>query len=159
MHDSKNLYVAMKHEPDPFREGMSARMERHIPVTEIAIESQYGPHSQGWWMEDMVTGPIYSIGGNYEGKVIVNNLFGMAHSRVKKLEESIEYKVFAVDKKNMEWTSETKIPLAEIGIKAGEIDRLCFNIGAWKKDGWFAWVATGQSIWRVENAGFIRFAR
>ena len=159
MHDSKNLYVAMKHEPDPFREGMSARMERHIPVTEIAIESQYGPHSQGWWMEDMVTGPIYSIGGNYEGKVIVNNLFGMAHSRVKKLEESIEYKVFAVDKKNMEWTSETKIPLAEIGIKAGEIDRLCFNIGAWKKDGWFAWVATGQSIWRVENAGFIRLAR
>ena len=159
MYDKDNLYVAMKHEADPYKEDMPARAKKHVPVLEVAIESQHGAHSHGWWIDDMVTGPIYSISGRYDGSFAVNNLFGMAHASVRKLEASVEYDVEIEDDEKKVWTSEMKIPLAGIGINPGEVEQLAFNIGVYKKAGWFAWVATGQSIWRIENAGFIRFAR
>ena len=157
LYDAENLYVGMKHEPDPYKEDMPARMKKHVPVFEVTIESQHGTHSHGWWIDDMITGPIYSVTGSYKGGFKVNNLFGMPHARVRKLDQSIEYKVNIIDDESKTWTSEMKIPFADIGINPGEVEQLAFNIGAWKKATWFAWVPTGASIWRVENAGFIRF--
>ena len=159
MYDRDNLYVAMKHEPDPYKEGMPARLKGHIPVFEIAVESQNGPHSRGWWSDDMVTGPIYSMTFKYSGELSVNNLFGMPHADVRKIEESIEYKRHVLDDENKSWTSEVRIPWSSLGINPLEVEQLAFNIGTEKKVDWFAWVAPGASIWRVENAGFIRFAR
>jgi len=159
LYDKDNLYVAMKHEPDPFKEGMLPRVKKHMPAFEIAAESQHGPHSRQWWSDDMVTGPIYSMTFNYNGEYTVNNLFGMPHESVKKLEAAVEYKRAVLDDDSKTWTSEVRIPLSLIGINPSEVEQLAFNIGTYKKADWFAWVATGVSIWRIENAGFIKFAR
>ena len=159
LYDKDNLYVAMKHEPDPYKEGMPARVKQHIPAFEIAIESQNGPHSQGWWSDDMVTGPIYSMTFVYKGDFTVNNLFGMPYASVKEVGKNIEYKRLVLDEENKVWTAEVRIPFASIGINPAEVEQLAFNIGTFKKADWFAWVAPGASIWRVENAGFIKFAK
>jgi len=159
LYDNSYLYIAVKHEADPWTEDMPVSVKGHMPVVEVSFESQQGPHSQGWWMVDMTTGPIYTIWGHFDGKVEVMNTFGMPYNKVKSLEQKQEYKVFVQDKENQSWTAEWKIPFSEVGLNPSEVDKLCFNIGVWKREGWFAWVATGSSIWRVENAGFISFAR
>ena len=110
-------------------------------------------------MEDMPTGPIYTVWGHFNGKIEVMNIFGLPYSKVIGLEKSIDYRQSVLDKENLSWTTEWKIPFSEIGIDPAEAGKLCFNIGVWKRAGWFAWVSTGSSIWRVENAGFIKFAK
>ncbi|HOO13462.1 MAG TPA: hypothetical protein PK684_10965, partial [Bacillota bacterium] len=40
IYDKDNLYVAMKHDHDPFKEGMLPRIKQHMPAFEIATESQ-----------------------------------------------------------------------------------------------------------------------
>ena len=159
MYDDENLYIGMKHEPDPFVEGMLPRLKQHEPWFEIGIETQNGAHSQGWWIDDMVTGPIYIFTGKINGELVIHNLFGMPHARIRKLESSIQYKVSVVNDETKEWTSEMKIPLADIGINPKEVEQLAFSIGTYKKAGFFNWIPTGTQLWRVENAGFIKFAK
>ena len=107
----------------------------------------------------MPTGPIYILWGYFSGKLQVMNNFKMPFSHLKSLEDSIEYKVSVINEETREWTSEMKIPLASIGINPLEIDKLCFNMGVWKRDNWVVWVPTGGSVWRIENAGYIRFVK
>ncbi len=160
LYEDRYLYVAAKHEADPFVEGMSMKLKDFQDGwLEVDIESQMGPHSRRWWSDDMATGPIYSITGRREGKLTVNNMFQMPHQYVKRLEEAIEYKATILDKEKDEWVCEMKIPLNEIGINPIDVARLSFNVGTYRRSGCFAWVATGSSIWRVENAGFISFAK
>ncbi len=85
MYDSQNLYIATRHEKDPVTAKMPARLNEHIPVFEISIESQTGPHSKGWWLEDMPTGPIYTLWGGYDGKAEVKNNFKMPFETVKSI--------------------------------------------------------------------------
>jgi len=159
MYDADNLYVGMKHEPDPYKEGMPVVLKRHLPLLEVNIEGQHSAQSRNWWTDDMVTGPIYSITGKFDGELVVNNPFGIPYEIVSKLQKAIEYKVSIQDEQNREWTSEMKIPFADIGINPSDVTQLAFNTGVYNKSGWFAWVPTGSHIWRLENAGFIRFAR
>jgi len=159
LYDSRYLYVATKHEPDPYTEAMTETQKNHFPAFELSIETQAGPHSKGWWMDDMPTGPIYIMWGYFSGKFQVMNNFKMPFKNLKSLEDSIEYKVSVINEETREWTSEMKIPLASIGINPAEIDKLCFNMGVWKRDDWVVWVPTGGSVWRIENAGFIRFLK
>jgi len=159
MYDRDNLYIGMKHEPDPYKEGMPPKLKQHEPWFEIGIETQNGPHSQGWWIDDMATGPVYIFTGRSSGEFVVQNLFGMDHSRVRKLEQSIEYSVHMVDSGTKEWMSETRIPFAEIGVNPDEVEQLAFSAGTYKKTGFFNWIPTGTQLWRVENAGFIKFAK
>jgi len=159
MYDADNLYIGVKNEPDPYREGMRLKAKSHTPLMEIALESQNGPHGEGWWLDDNVTGPIFSIFCRYNGDMTVNNLFGMPYEMARKIEKSSEYKVSIHDEENKVWTAEIKIPFASVGINPFEVTQLCFNLGVSKKAGWFAWIATGNTIWRVENAGYIKFAR
>ena len=159
LYDKDYLYIATRHEADPWSEGMTEKAKDHMPMFEVSIESQMGPHSQGWWMEDMQTGPIYVIWGYFDGKLEVKNNFKMSFEQVKTLEEAIVYKDRIINKAEQVWTSEMKIPLEKIGIDPAGVDRLAFNIGVAKKAGWFAWVPTGASIWRIENAGFIEFSK
>ena len=159
-YDEKYLYVGVYNEPDPFTEAMPPQhKDFKNPFVEVDIESLMGSHSRGWWIDDMATGPIYIMTGDSEGRITVTNKFGMPHQQVKKLEGMIEYKATVLNRENIEWTCEMKIPLTEIGINPANADRLSFNIGTYKRSGFFAWVATGSSFWRLENAGFIRFAR
>ncbi|HNS31529.1 MAG TPA: right-handed parallel beta-helix repeat-containing protein [bacterium] len=158
LHDNRYLYVATRHEADPCKEGMDARAKDRLPVFELAIESQEGPHSRGWWMEDMQTGPIYVIWGTFNGEALVQNIFGMLLGDLMKIQKSIEYKNLVLDKENLTWTSEMKIPLEKIGINPGEAGQLAFNIGVHKRDGWYAWVPTGGSIFKLENAGLVSFS-
>ncbi|MCK9266979.1 hypothetical protein M0P98_08970, partial [bacterium] len=156
-YDKNYLYIGIKHEPDPYKSDMPPAMKNHIPSFEVAIESQQGAHSHGWWQYDMVTsGPIYSISGNFRGEFKLNNLFGMPEEKVKDFIESVECKADIQDEENRIWTSEIKIPISKIGINPEEVEKLAFNIGISKRDGWFAWVPTGGSIWKIENAGFIK---
>jgi len=156
-HERDFIYIALANESDPWNENMPLRRKEHLPVFEIDIESQAGSHSRGWWMEDMPTGPIYIIWGSFDGKWGVHNNFGMPFNAVKTIEQAIEYKLMVQDKENLCWTSEMKIPLGNIGINPIEANMLAFNIGVSKRGGWFAWVPTGGSTWRIENAGFIKF--
>jgi len=157
-YDKDYLYIAMKHDPDPYMDDMPESRKKHMPSIEVAIESRKGSHSLGWWFDDKVTaGPIYSISANYNGQLKLNNLFGMPDENVKNFETALEYKASIVDEENSVWTSEMKIPLEKIGVNPNEVDRLAFNIGVAKRRGWFAWVPTGSSIWRIENAGLIKF--
>jgi|GEM_PF-187905 len=161
LYDDEYLYIATMHDPDPYVENMPARLREFMPVIEIAVESQMGAHSQGWWMEDMPTGPIYVFDASVtdDFRVRSGDMFGMPHDRVVKLEAESEYKAVFLNKESISWTSEVKIPMKLIGINPREVDKLAFNIGTYKRSGWFAWVATGAHIWRVENAGVIEFAR
>jgi tetratricopeptide (TPR) repeat protein len=158
-YDNENLYIAVKHEPDPFKLGMLPRLKEHIPQFEVAIESQHGPKSLGWWIDDMVTGPVYSLCFDYNGEFKVNNIFGMPHKNVVEIEKAVEYKRAIQNDENRVWTQEIKIPFKSIGITPKDVEQLAFNLGVYNKAGWFAWVSTGCSIWRVENAGFIKFAK
>ena len=159
VYDDRYLYVAAIHEADPYMEKMPARLKNHVPVLELSIEAQQGVKSRGWWMEDMPTGPIYSMTLSFNGELKVNNLFNMPHEDIKKLQDAVESEVFVADKEKRIWTSEMKIPLAAIDINPAEVEKLAFNLGTWKKAGWFAWVATGSKIWRIENAGLIKFLK
>ena len=158
-YDSENLYIAIKHDPDPYTEEMLPRFKLHSPVFEVAIESQHSTKSRSWWIDDMVTGPIFAITGKYDGEFAVTNLFGAPHDIISKLEKSIQYKVSVIDEEKKEWTAEMSVSFTDLGIKPSDVEQLAFNIGTWKKTGWFAWVPTGNQIWRIENAGFIKFAK
>ena len=158
-YDNDNLYIGMKHDPDPFVEGMLPRVKNHQPWFEVGIETQLGTHSHGWWIDDMVTGPIYILTGKIDGEFVVHNPFKMPYERVKKLENTIEYKISVINNETKEWTSEMKIPLREIGINPQEVEQLAFSLGTYKKSGFFNWIPTGTQLWRVENAGFIKFEK
>lgn len=157
LYDNEYLYIATMHDADIPGENISPQARNHLPAVEVAIESQAGAHSSGWWMEDMQTGPIYVIWGYYDGKFEVKNNFKMPFNILKGLERSIEYRQTVLDQETQVWISEMKIPFGRVGINPAEVDRLAFNIGAWKKNGWYAWIPTGDSVWRVENGGFISF--
>ena len=138
---------------------MRESLKRHIPVVEVSLESQIGSHSRGWWLEDMPTGPIYIFKGDFEGNYGLVNVFNMPFNVAKDIEQSIEYKSHIIDKENLSWQAEMKIPLKKIGINPNEVDKLSFNIGISKRGGWAAWIPTGASVWRLENAGFIQFKK
>lgn len=157
-YDRDYLYIGIRHDPDPYKNDMPPAMKNQVPSFEVAMESQQGAHSHGWWQYDMVTsGPVYSMDGNFRGEFKLNNLFGMPEEKAKSFTESVEYKADIQDEENRTWTSEIKIPISKIGINPEEVEKLAFNIGVSKRNGWFAWVPTGGSIWKIENAGFIKF--
>ncbi|MCK9266339.1 right-handed parallel beta-helix repeat-containing protein [bacterium] len=158
-YDKDYLYVGIINEPDPWMDGMRESLKRHLPVVEISLESQIGSHSRGWWLEDMPTGPIYVLWGKFDGKAEVKNNFGMPFKSVNELEKSIEFKVKITDNSTQAWQAEMKIPFNKIGIDPSEVDKLAFNIGTNKRTGWFVWIPTGASVWRLENAGFIQFKK
>ncbi len=160
LYDNEYLYLAMEHEADPWKEGMPQSIrEKFTNTVEIVFEGQTGPHSHVWWREDMVTGPLYIFWAFPDGKFEVKNNFGMPHKALLKLETSTKYAVNMSDSSQLTWVLEMRIPLADIGINPSEAEKLCFNIGINKRPGWFAWVATGSSVWRVENAGYIKFSK
>jgi hypothetical protein len=83
----------------------------------------------------------------------------MPYEQLLNIKKSIEYRVSILDEKDAVWVSEMRIPFSVLGIKVSDVDKLSFNIGTYKRSGLFAWVATGTSFWRLENAGFIKFAK
>jgi len=159
LYDDKYLYIATVNDPDPFTEGMPPRAKNHVPMFEVSIESHNGPHSRSWWIDDMPTGPIYIFWGSADGKAQYKNNFGMAHQKIMEVEKTIEYKASILDKEKSSWVSEMKIPFESMGLKPAASEQQAFNIGVYKRGGWFTWVATGTNVWRVENAGFVKFEK
>lgn len=159
LYDDKYLYVATMHEADPYKEGMPIRLKNHLPVVEIDIESQHGQHSKDWWIDDMPTGPVYIFWGDFKGIAQYKNSFGMTRDKVQIIENSVEYRTTILDEEEQIWTSEMKIPFVSVGLNPVEAKQQCFNIGVLKRGGWFTWVAPGTNLWRVENAGFIKFSK
>ena len=158
-YDNEYLYIGTKDDPDPFTKEMLPRIKNHKPWFEIGIETQHGAHSHGWWTDDMVTGPVYIFTARYSGEFVVQNLFRMPYQKVRQLEDKIQYKVSILNEETKEWTSEMKIPFSELGTNPHEVEQLALSIGTHKKTGFFNWIPTGTQLWRVENAGFIRFEK
>ncbi len=126
-----------------------------MAVHEFAIEGRINQNTW-WWQEGVPTGPLYVFTGRPDGRFIVHNLFNMPADVINKLQQQIEYKVVVIDKENFHWTAEWKIPLALVNVNPAENNSARFNMGYGKAD-WFAWVATGSAIWRVDNAGILKF--
>ncbi|MBT4817648.1 MAG: hypothetical protein HON70_18225 [Lentisphaerae bacterium] len=152
--DNDYLYVGVEHAPDPRRKGLPEDVS--VVVHEWAIETPIGQKTW-WWEEGLPTGPLYVFSGRPKGDFTVHNLFGMPQGVIGQLETSIEYKAKVIDAKQIHWTAEWRVPLSALNLDPLETKRTRFSIGGTKRAGWFCWVATGSSIWRVDTAGIIEF--
>ncbi|MCK9266388.1 right-handed parallel beta-helix repeat-containing protein [bacterium] len=160
LYDKEYFYIAAIFEPDPYKEGMAPNLKKFTgDFFEVDIEGRHGTHSLSWWTDDMATGPLYVLVFNANGTLRVSNKFGMPYKDIKKLEETVEYKVSLLNEETREWAVEIKIPFANIWLNPDEIERTSFNLGTYKRSGFFAWVPTGTSFWRLENAGFVKFEK
>lgn len=154
-YDKENIYLAVECMPDIWKEGLPKEKGNLMAVHEFAIEGRINQNTW-WWQEGVPTGPLYVFTGRPDGRFIVHNLFNMPADVINKLQQQIEYKVVVIDKENFHWTAEWKIPLALVNVNPAENNSARFNMGYGKAD-WFAWVATGSAIWRVDNAGILKF--
>ena len=156
-YDDESLYIGVENTPNPFRDGMDAR-EKQPPqiLNEIAIEGIHG-EATWWWQNNIDTGPVYIFWGHSDGKFGVANNFGMPRGSHEAIRKSIEYKVIMQNEEDYHWTAEWKIPFASLNIHSEIPESMRFNIGAAKRGGWFAWVPTGGSVWRIDNAGTLKF--
>jgi hypothetical protein len=113
-----------------------------------------------WWKKEMPTGPLYIFTGYAEGRFIINNIFNMPQARIAKFEEGVKYKARMIDQEQLYWTAEWKIPFSALGLSGKDVKSLRFNIGAPKRDSWYAWMSTGDAIWRLDKAaGILNFNR
>jgi len=162
-YDDTYLYIGIENEPDPWREEMAEQLKDFQPVIELSIEGQKGAGVRNWWVDEMPTGPIYILWGHQNGEFKVipqTSMFTLSDEAAVQLETGIEYKTsISGNKPHDKWTAEWKIPLSAVNIKPANTDKQGFNISVWKKDGWFTWVPTGSSLWLLQNAGIIKFAR
>jgi len=152
--DDNCLYVGVEHAPDPWREGLTKDVS--VVVHEWAIETPIGSNTW-WWEEGLPTGPLHVFSGRPKGNFTVHNLFGMPQGVTGRLEKSIEYRAKMIDAGQIHWTAEWRVPLAAINLDPRVTRNTRFSIGGVKREGWLCWVATGGSIWRVDNAGVVEF--
>ena len=156
-YDNEALYIAVENMPNPFREGMHQREKKLAGVlNELAIEGIYIRHTW-WWPGDIGTGPVYIFWGSSTGNLEVKNNFGMPAAIIERVKKGIEYAAVEIDREDYNCTAEWKIPFSVLNIRSGIPDGLKFNIGAAKRGGWFVWVPTGASVWRIDNAGILEF--
>jgi len=95
--------------------------------------------------------------GKPDGKFVVHNLFNIPTDIISNIKKQVEYKSVVIDKETSHWTAEWRLPLSILNIELKDNKTCRFNIGSSMRDGWYAWVATGAHIWRVDNAGVIKF--
>jgi len=159
LYDDKYLYLGIENSPDPWKEGLKKEIPASLYLNEITIEGL--PDSQtAWWKKEMPTGPLYIFTGYAEGRFIINNLFKMPQAEIARLQEGIEYKARMIDPEQLHWTAEWKMPFSALGMSEENVKSLRFNIGAPKRDSWYAWTATGDAIWRLDKAaGILNFNR
>ena len=154
--DDKYLYMWIENCPDKWKEGLDKLLPSSL--NEITIEGVFGKNTP-WWEKDMPIGPLYTFSGHSDGKFVIHDLYGMPHEEAEKIKKSIEYKTVVIDPQTYHWTAEWKIPFSVFYMSPEDIDSLKFNIGGPKRGGWICWVATGSSLWRVDNAGTLKFIR
>lgn len=153
-HDEENIYIGIEHVSDPWREGMPK--EKPVLMHEFALEGSLN-QDVWWWQEGVPTGPLFVFSGRPDGRFIVHNLFSAPADVVAGLQRLAEYKAVILDGGNCHWTAEWKIPLSCLKVDLSKKRTSKFNMGLPLREGWFAWVATGSAIWRVDNAGLLRF--
>jgi len=154
--DDNYLYIGIENCPDQWREGL----EKLLPssLNEITIEGIFGKDTP-WWEKDMPIGPLYTFSGHSDGNFKIHDLYGMPQESAELIQKSIEYKTSMLDPATYHWTSEWKIPFSALSMSVKDISSLKFNIGGPKRGGWICWVATGSSLWRVDNAGTLKFIK
>ncbi|MCK9265490.1 right-handed parallel beta-helix repeat-containing protein [bacterium] len=153
-YDEDNIYLGIEYMPDPWKEGLP----KNNPYVshEFGIEGVMGQNTW-WWQEGVPTGPLYVFTGRPDGTFVAHNLFNIPANIIRKLQEQVEYKSIVIDKDTSHWTSEWKLPISLLNINLKNNNTVRFNIGGCMRDGWFAWVATGGNIWRVDTAGVFKF--
>lgn len=154
LYDDRNIYIAV--------ENMDVKNTEKAGITrlfnEIDVEGIYDRHAW-WWQRNIDTGPVYIFSGYAGGRFEIMNNFRMPRKILEYLKRVVEYRASMINSENSHWTAEWKIPLAALNIDAVVPDRLRFNIGGPKKDGWFNWNPTGASAWRLDNAGILKFIK
>ncbi|MCK9265898.1 right-handed parallel beta-helix repeat-containing protein [bacterium] len=154
--DDNYLYLGIENCPDPWKEGL--KKELPSSLNEITIEGVFGKNTP-WWEKDMPIGPLYTFSGHSNGNFKIHDLYGMPLESAELIQKNIEYKTKIIDPKTYHWTAEWKIPFSALSISVKDISSLKFNIGGPKRADWICWVATGGSLWRVDNAGSIKFEK
>ena len=154
--DDAYLYIGIENCADPWREGL----ERRVPssLNELTIEGLFSKETP-WWEEGLPIGPLYTFSGSSDGQMKVHNLTRMPQETVDHLEKTIEYESAVIAPETYHWTAEWKIPWSSLAMSIADISTLRFNLGGPKRGGWFAWVATGGSLWRLDNAGILKVIR
>ncbi|MCK9266541.1 right-handed parallel beta-helix repeat-containing protein [bacterium] len=158
-YDDKYLYIGIENMPDPIKQGVPATISASSSLNEFAIEGPFTQNIVDWWYDGAPTGPIYIFSGYPDGKFVVNKTLNIPASISKRLQTEIEYKANVINADLHHWSSEWKIPLGALELKFEDLDSVRFNIGGPKRDAWYAWVATGAQIWRVDNAGILQFIK
>ena len=158
-YDDEYLYIGVENMPNPFTPDMP-ESEKHLSRihNELVIEGVYGERTW-WWQGEIDTGPVYIFSGHSNGRFEVNNNFRMPLKVLKSLIASVGYKAVMINEEDCHWTAEWKIPLAALNINLQDKSVLRFNMGGPKRGGWFAWVPTGGSMWRLDNGGSIKFIK
>lgn len=156
LYDDEYLYLGFEHMPDILKEGVPEKMP--VVTHEFAVEGCINANTW-WWQEGLPTGPLYVFSGKPDGRFVVHNIFNMPDDVIAKLQKAVEYAAVMLDSENYHWTAEWKIPLDLLNININDKNSVMFNTGVIKRTGWFAWVATGSSIWRADNAGSIKFVK
>ena len=154
--DDECLYLGIENCPDPMREGLTGT--RPGRLNEVTLEGVFSERTS-WWEEGLSIGPLYTFSGFVDGAVKVHDLYGMPSEAARELGGRIAYASAVIDAENGHWTAEWEIPFSALSICIDNVSTLRFNIGGPKRAGWFAWVATGGSLWRVDNAGSLRFVK
>lgn len=155
LYDDEYLYIGIENIPDST---VKADPADFLSSSEITIEGQFSTKTL-WW-KGLPLGPLYTFTGYPNGRVTVHNISGIPPAEFMNLENWIEYKAFITNPEKGHWTAEWKIPLSDISISPETVKTSRFNIGGPAKNNvWFGWVATGGSLWRVDNGGILRFAR
>ena len=159
LYDDECLYMGIENAPDPWKEGLRKEIPVSLYLNEITIEG-LSNSQMAWWKKEMPTGPLYIFTGYAEGRFIINNIFNMPQARIAKFEEGVKYKARMIDQEQLYWTAEWKIPFSALGLSGKDVKSLRFNIGAPKRDSWYAWMSTGDAIWRLDKAaGILNFNR
>ncbi|HNS32508.1 MAG TPA: right-handed parallel beta-helix repeat-containing protein [bacterium] len=154
-YDDKNLYIAVENTPNPFKPGMNENYKKLAEVlNELAIEGLNSRHTW-WWQQKLDIGPVYIFWGHSDGRLEVKNNFNMPYRIAEYIKREIEYKSVIADSENYHWTAEWKIPFEILNIRGVLPEMLRFNMGSARRGGWFVWVPTGSSVWRIDNAGIL----
>ena len=154
-YDKDYLYIGIENGADETGE---ADFVDFLSCNEITIEGMFSTKTL-WW-KGLPLGPLYTFTGYPDGRVTVHNISGIPPAEFMNLENWIEYKTLITNPEKGYWTAEWKIPLSDISISPENVKTLRFNIGGPAKNNkWFGWVATGGSLWRVDNGGILRFIK
>ena len=146
--DGEALYLLTVSPVDPTRDLVTDGAWGQIDAAEFALRNPVQSKSMCY------TNPIYNLRGFPDGQKDRVSDAGASKARAEALKRAM---AFAATRAKDCWTGEWRIPLALLGIDAGKVTEIPFdlNIRRMSDRTWMVWTRTGGPIWAVDDAGVI----